>query len=492
VATVATTLLVTLLHAARRAGREGHSARIATVFSEKLRGASASSARPPATHRLIVEARRVVESGRRAVGRSGLTAEWALAAFVITALAFVVWRFNQDGYLGQPFYYRADKSLMDLYTPALWANDAGAYVRWHSLYPPLSFVYLKFTSVGRCYALGDLAGRGCDSLARATLVVVYLINIVLVWASYRVSDARTAIPRSIAMCLGLPMLYTLERGNLLIPCFSCFVLGYGDVIRSRILRWLALALSMNFKPYLGLVALPFILTRRWAWVVGTGILTVTVYVATMWIYGSGDPLELITNESRYAVTASKDHFADLYYATSYWPLIRLLQAWPQGLVLASPTVSLAWSWTLTAILRMSQVAAIGCVIVGLFRPGATEVRRLGALVAAVSITAFTTGSAGYAQIFLLFLVLFEPWRGPTRITILVASYLLCVPLDYVFLPVRHDHLYSFLGDRTVTTNFGLSIGQLLRPALLLAVQWGLISLNVADLLSPRAQSALEA
>ena len=52
------------------------------------------------------------------------------------------------------------------------------------------------------------------------------------------------------MGLGLPMLYALERGNLLILCFTCFVLGYGDLLRQRWLRCLALASAMNFKPYL--------------------------------------------------------------------------------------------------------------------------------------------------------------------------------------------------------------------------------------------------
>jgi len=61
---------------------------------------------------------------------------------------------------------------------------------------------------------------------------------------------------------------------------------------------------------------------------------------------------------------------------------------------------------------------------------------------AVSITAFTTGSAGYAQIFLFFLVFYEPWRGPTRIGVLIAAYLLCMPIDYVILPGRPSRRVS--------------------------------------------------
>jgi hypothetical protein len=68
--------------------------------------------------------------------------EFILAALVIGGLALALWRLAWRGYLPQPFYYRTAESLMDLYTPAFWANHADAYDRWGSLYPPLSFVYL--------------------------------------------------------------------------------------------------------------------------------------------------------------------------------------------------------------------------------------------------------------------------------------------------------------------------------------------------------------
>ena len=91
--------------------------------------------------------------------------EIALAGLVLAALAWTGWWFLQHGYLPQPFYFRVSESLMDLYSPALWANHSDAYERWRSLYPPLSFVYLKLTSLNACYrARRFLAGRSCDWL----------------------------------------------------------------------------------------------------------------------------------------------------------------------------------------------------------------------------------------------------------------------------------------------------------------------------------------
>ena len=410
--------------------------------------------------------------------------ERALAGLVLAGLVLAAWRFAQQGYLPQPFYYRVSESLMDLYTPALWANHADAYSRWHSLYPPLSFVFLHLTSLNRCYGVNDLAGRNCDWLARLALFAIFLGNLALVYRNYRLSDPATAVPRTIAMGLGLPMLYALERGNLLIPCFTCFVLGYGDLIRRRWIRCLALAAAMNFKPYLVFVVVPLIIKRRWAQVAACGLMGGAIYVATALWYGSGWPLQIIANETSYAGAPSKSWFSDLYFATSYWPLIHVLRAFPPGLRLGSAPVEAVWSAVLTGALRATQLAALACLVLALFRPAGARVRRLAALSVAVSITAFTTGSAGYAQIFLFFLVFYEPWCGPTRIGVLIAAYLLCMPIDYVILPVVHQGAFSWLGGRQVTAAAGVSIGQLARPALLLIIQMGLVVLNLEDVLRP--------
>lgn len=423
--------------------------------------------------------------------RSRRGVEAVLAGLVVAGLALSGWRLFHDGHLPQPFYYRVSETFIDLYSTAFWSHLPGAIHQWQSQYPPLSFTLLRYTSLKSCYDLGYVSGRDCDWLARSVLLGIFAANVVLVYASYRLSDRRTAVPRAIAVTLGLPMLYALERGNLLIPTFTCFVLGYGDLIRRRWLRCLALAAAMNFKPYLIFIALPLVVKRRWAWLALCGLLGGAVYVATVLMYGSGWPLQMIANETTYAAAPSKSYFADLYYATDYWPLIRLLHAYPPGLRLGSASASEAWSLALTVLLRTTQVAALACVAIAFFRPSGVDVRRLAALVTVGAITAYTTGSAGYAQIFLFFLVFYEPWRGPIRIGLIVTTYVLCIPFDYVILPVIHERAHSWLGARDVTASFGISVGQIVRPALLLIIQCGLIVLNLGDILRGKAGSNAE-
>ena len=413
--------------------------------------------------------------------QAGLVFEYALMVGLLLGIGWIVWRFVHDGYLPQPFYYLVNDSLMDLYTTAMWAHRDGAYSSWHSLYPPLSFDLLRLTTDAKCYVLGDLAGRRCDRAAFGVLIAVFLANAGLVAWSYRISDPRTAVPRALAVAAGLPMLYALERGNLLIPCFTTFVLGAGPLVRSRWGRIFALALSVNLKPYLLGVFLPAIAQRDWRWLLRFGAIGLAIYIATFLVEGSGTPLQLLSDMGEYRRGYVDALWGNLYYATSYWPLARYMSAHQAFAAALPPFASAAFSIAAVSIMRLVQLSVAACMIAAAIRPAGVEPRRFMALFTAMILTTVTNGSSGYALIFLFFLVFFEPWRGPARIAILLSAYLLCLPIDWAFWPVVHGAAHSFLGGREVTVSFGVSVGQLLRPGLLLIVQAGLILLHLQDI-----------
>ncbi len=402
---------------------------------------------------------------------------------LLACLGWVIWRFADGGYLPQPFYYLVNDSLMDLYTTATWAHRGGAYSVWRTLYPPLSFDLLRLVTDAKCYLHGDLAGRRCDRAAFGVLIAVALANVGLVLWSYRSSDPRTAMPRAVAVAAGLPMLYALERGNLLVPTFTAFVLGTGPLIRSRWGRIVALALSVNFKPYLLGVFLPAVARRDWRWLLGFGAIGLAIYTVTFIAQGAGTPQQLLFNIDIYRA-GNVDPWSNIYYATSYLPLARFLSAHQGFASTLQPWAAPAFSFVNIVVMRLVQLAVAVCMIAGAIRPGGIDSRRFMALFTAMILTTVTNGSSGYALIFLFFLVFFEPWRGPARIAILTSAYLLCLPVDWAFWPMMHGPAHSFLGGRDVTVSFGVSVGQLLRPGLLLIIQVGLIVLNFQDILGP--------
>ena len=133
----------------------------------------------------------------------------------------------------------------------------GVYDVWHAVYPPLSFVFIRLFSRPSCYWDDAFSGRDCRpgrTVRRRPLLPAQRgLGLQGVW---RAGPPHRAGVRAAVIALGLPMVWGLERGNLIIPTFTAFVLSNGRVLRSGRLRQLAHAFAINFKPYLVLLLLP--------------------------------------------------------------------------------------------------------------------------------------------------------------------------------------------------------------------------------------------
>jgi hypothetical protein len=387
---------------------------------------------------------------------------------------FFVWH-----YLPQPFIYDTSGTFMDWINPAYWSHHPGAFDVWHAVYPPLSFVFLRIFSTGSCYKSSDnTAALNCDWFSIVAILTIYALNFVVAYKCFRKSDRRTAAVRTTALMFGLPMLYALERGNLILPCFTFFALGYGRVLKSAWLRWLSVAMTINFKPYLLFAALPLAARKRWRWLEGCGLATLLVYLITYAIIGSGSPMELLQNQKLWLETTGPDYWWNIYYTTSYAPFLTAIHGrYPILEFVDSRTLDLVTLWV-PAIIRLGQVGVIASMVAAWFRPGAAPTYRMAALGLSLVLTA--SNPSGYTEVFLIFLVFMEPWRGPARITALVAAYLISIPIDHVIFGVFGIPEESWLSHRLVETTFGLSVGQLVRPGLLLVIQYALVIATLVE------------
>jgi hypothetical protein len=240
--------------------------------------------------------------------------EWLLGALVLISLLNAVRFLHAHGLLPQPFFPNYWDTWMDGINTAMWAHLPGAYDVWRSIYPPLSFVWLKIFSLSQCYADADgFSIRDCDWVFRYTMWGFFFLNLPLIYLMYRRTDGRTAVPRAIAVGLGLPMLFALERGNLVIPCFTFFA----PFLRSARLKWLCVAMTVNFKPYLIGPVFASLLRRRWRWFEGCVVSIILVYAVSYVLYGSGSPMEVIENMIIFAESGREADWSVSYYASSY-------------------------------------------------------------------------------------------------------------------------------------------------------------------------------
>ncbi|APZ98686.1 hypothetical protein BWQ93_09400 [Sphingopyxis sp. QXT-31] len=403
-----------------------------------------------------------------------LVPEALLALAVVVSAGWTLHVFLDVGYLPQPFVFDTNDTFMDWFNTAYWANNRGIYDVWRSIYPPLSFVFLDATSLPGCYLQSSFYARDCDWLARSTIYAFYVIDVVLAWICFRRLDRRTAPMRTVAIALGLPMLFTLERGNLILVAFAFFMIAHGPVTASKPWRWFAAAVTINFKPYLVLPMFAHALKRDWRTLEMAGLATIALYLVTLALVGSGTPMELASNTANWVVFQGGQVWNEVNYSTSYAPLlmfrtldIPLLQFVPSRLI---ETIE----FLVPIVIRAGQLLALAALAAAWLQPKALPAHRIAAILLGAYLV--TQSPGGYTQLFLIFLVLMEKWKGAGPITAIVCAYLLCLVGDWPLATVLDVTGTSWLGERTVTASFGLTAGHFIRPGLIV-IMVGALSLD---------------
>ncbi|WP_157098863.1 DUF2029 domain-containing protein [Novosphingobium rosa] len=404
--------------------------------------------------------------------RRGLTMEWCLAGLVLLVALRDVWFFLKSGYLPEPFFYESGDTWMDWFNTAWWAHDKGIYDSWASIYPPISFVILRVLGLPHCYA-SPAAGpepRLCDWLGVGAIHAFYIIDVVLVAASFIKLDRRTALPRSLAVCLGMPLLYGLDRGNLILIAFPCVVLAFGPLLKGARARWLALAVAINLKVYIVATLGAQLLRRRWRWVEGAALTTLAVYALSYAILGVGTPGEIVTNIREFAKADSAAGVLDVWYPATYQPMIKLVsgQAGSFPIIVLLGSNVMEWSaLILPAIVHAGQAVILLGAFAIFLRPQVVPAQRAALL--GISLALITSEAGGYTPCLMLFFTFTERWEGRLRPIALTLAYLLCVPGDIVPSSVLTMSQDSFLIQRTVMVDRGIGLGMFLRPSVTILV-----------------------
>ena len=405
-------------------------------------------------------------------GKRASLIEYALAAAVVASVVWAALWFGRTGFLPQPFVMDTNDTFMDWFNTAFWANRPGAYDVWRSIYPPLSFVFLDLFSLPGCHLSSPFAARDCDWLGQATIMAAYGLNVILFAQAFRRNDRASALPRTIAMAIGLPMLFTLERGNLILIAMPAFIIAHDPLIRSPLVRALATAMTINFKPYMLLPALAHLVRREWRPLEHAGIATVLLYLLTLALVGAGTPGELASNTANWVVFQSGQVWNEVNYSTSYAPLLSIRAAAPIPLLDLVPSRLVEGiEYVVPLLIRSSQLVAFATLAGAWLQPKALSHARIAILLLGAYLVTHSPG--GYTQLFLLFLVLLERWDGAGPKIAIVCTYLLCLVGDVQIASIIDLNTNGWLSGRPVTPSFGLTAGHFLRPGLVILILWAL-------------------
>lgn len=394
-----------------------------------------------------------------------------LTLLVVAGLVHLAVRFGYDGFLPVPFVYDTNDTFMDWFNTAFWAHNPGAFDNWRTVYPPLSFVFLRIFGMPGCYGASSFVGRDCDWVGVAAILCWYVLGSALAALAFWRADARTAPFRSVCFAFGLPWLFTLERGNLILPCFVFFTLAHGNIVRSPAIRALAAAVTINFKPYLVIPTMAWAVKRHWRVLEVAGIATLFVYLITFAALGDGTPLQLYANTLNWAQYVSGFVYEFLFYSTSYAPVLDLdSYKFPSRDFVGSKFLEQLVYW-IPVVLHASQALALLVFVGAWLQPRALPTARVALLV--LTIYLINQNPGGYTESFVVFLLFLERWERAGPIVAITMGYLLCVSYDYSLGSFAVLHNTSWLGGQPVTTPVGMAAGMFLRPGFLVILFWGL-------------------
>jgi hypothetical protein len=389
-----------------------------------------------------------------------------------------------SGFLPQPYPYNATDTFMDWFHPAYYAHNGGAYTVYFSTYPPLTFLFLKIFSLGSCYASADaFAARSCDWLSPIYIIISFFGAIVVTFLTYRNVDKRTALVRSVAIGLGLPMLFGLERGNLFLLCYAFFVLAEGGIIRSSWTRAVCSAIAINFKVYLLANLGVHLIRRRWRFVEQICLVGLIIYLLTLIFFRDATPLRLLANQVQFSrFSDASATFQASYYSTTYNVLLHVVDApahSPYSMKsFVAPTVRDIMQWVIPLAIWLGELGVAVCFLIEARRPGTVPRHRLLALSIAGVMTIINSG--GYSQVLLLFLVFFEEWEGWVKPVVLIIAYLLNVSIDFSIANIRWEEWMSWISHRAVGSELTITVGQFVRPGMILLIEYFLVSTTVTD------------
>jgi len=211
--------------------------------------------------------------------------------------------------------------------------------------------------------------------------------------------------------------------------------------------------------------------RDWRMLELAGIATVALYCLSLMLVGSGTPAEIVSNTANWVEFQSGQVWNEVNYSTSFAPFLNMREAQVPLLEFVPSRTIENIEFAVPLAIGATQTLALAALLAAWLQPAALPASRIAAILLGAYLV--TQSPGGYAQLFLLFLVLLERYRGAGPVIAVSCAYLLCLVGDISLATILDLATESWLSGRPVSPEFGLTWGHFLRPALLILIVWAL-------------------
>src|SRR3989338_5513952 len=384
---------------------------------------------------------------------------------------YYVYYLMVNGYLTSPFVYDKSNTFMDLFNILYWANDDGRYTDWSSVYPPLSFLILRlisFVFAGGGHGTAAAMRDNFPLVAGFFLIYLAVPAVVLKTKLWQGLPTNEKILIYFAIIVSTPMLFALERGNIIMLCPVLLAL-----VLSRIgfVRCLCIALLINIKPYFALLIIYYIARKNWKGFATSVVLSGLIFVFSGFVLYNHF---LVFFETLLGFSHSKGMFSfkDVIALPSSISAFSYALKNPEGASIASGllTTGLSTSFFTTGlstiiayIIEAAKWIVIAISLATLFTKSMVMRDAEIFTLLVVAITNLGVWVGGYSLISYIVLIpvfinLRENWLYISLLSVIA------MPLDII--PITTNFIgqqYSYLSNSYVDVQWSLGLGSVIRP-----------------------------
>jgi hypothetical protein len=221
---------------------------------------------------------------------------YILLAINVSAFLYYIFYVLHFGYLPSPFIFDKSNTLMDLFNPMAHAIHDDAYTVYQSVYPPLNFIFLKIfhslfngSETNNATLLRDTSRGMVFGWVFLYLLIPYLVIRTDNWRIFK-RDEKLLI--YLVVVLSFPMLFTLERGNLILLSLIPLACVFSTQIWVRLI---SIAVLVNLKPYFILLFLSYLTQRKWKEMGYATLVAGIIFLVSGLIYDSSHFILMMRN-----------------------------------------------------------------------------------------------------------------------------------------------------------------------------------------------------
>lgn len=387
-----------------------------------------------------------------------------------------------NGYLPSPFIYDKSNTFMDLFNVMYWAFDDGRYTDWGSVYPPINFIILRFVNlVFNGSAFGDAEMMRENSqfvIAGFCLIYLAIPAFILKLSYWRDFTINEKILIYFAIVLSSPLLFTMERGNLILIAPLVLALAISKI---GIARSFSIALLINIKPYFALLMLYYIARNNWKGFISCSLLSGLIF-AISGLALDNQFLEFFKNLFSFSQETDLFSLREVMALPSSISAVSYVLKHPDGAMFATGALSLERIAVIAFLIEATKWSVLAISLTALFvRSRQMRDAEIFALVVVV-ISNLGIWVGGYTYILYVALIpVFMAMHNKWLYIGLIA--LIAMPLDTINL--LGDYIgvqYSYLAAEQIDIMWTLGLGSVIRPIanfiLLISLAYELLAIKI--------------